>query len=72
MPYITITIIKRGGTPVGDPLHIQNVDYALSLALRGSNPSRGKRFIYSKHLSDRLRSPSSVLFDGYRDLFPRG
>jgi len=70
MPYIPITIIKCGGTPVVDPLHSQYIDYASSWALRGSNPSRGKRFISSPHLVDRLRSLPSFLCDGYRYLSP--
>jgi len=28
MPYIPIIIIKCGGTPAGDPLHSQYIDYA--------------------------------------------
>jgi len=72
MPYIPITIIKRGGTPVGDPLLSQYIDYASSWALQSPNPSKGKKFIFSPHLSDRLHNPPSFLCDGYRDLFRSG
>jgi hypothetical protein len=39
---------------------------------RGSIPGRGKKFCSAPQLPGRLWGPPSLLFDGYRGLFPRG
>jgi hypothetical protein len=45
---------------------------ATGWTFRGSNTGRSKRVYFLKKRSDRVWSPSSVLFDGYQSVFPRG
>jgi hypothetical protein len=39
---------------------------------RGSVPGRGRIFFSSPQIPNRLWDPSSLLFNGYRNLLPRG
>jgi hypothetical protein len=40
--------------------------------VRGSNPGKEKRFLFSENRTDRLWGPLSLLFKGYREFFPGG
>jgi hypothetical protein len=42
------------------------------LDCQGLIPGKGKRFFSTPQSSDRLRGPPSLLYNGYRRLFPQG
>ena len=50
--------------------HSQYMDWTSARMVRGSNPSRDKRFISSPKRPNRLCDPPSLLFIGYRGSFP--